>query len=160
MSVPGIFYVSGNTMNQKGEGNMIAEKVLKHNKSGIAGGTLVALGIVAALTVTIVLTLLQSLLVTTQKISMHSSSILSYAIWIVSAIIGTLVGIRQSQTRKIIIAGIIWAGYLIILMIISLIVFSGKLERVLPGMISSMAGSIIGCMIKIAGQKGKHRRWK
>ncbi|MBQ4641387.1 MAG: TIGR04086 family membrane protein [Oscillospiraceae bacterium] len=139
---------------------MITLKSAKHSSARGMEGKRITLGIAGAAAVTMAFTLLLSFAVTSEKITIQQLTLFSYMIWIVSSAVGSIIGINRTQQGKLIKAGIITAGYILILTAISLAVFSGTSSGIFAGIVCSIIGGLTGCACKAATKIATIHRWK
>lgn len=85
-----------------------------------------------------------------------------FAIRFVSVLIGVLVGTGQVKEKWLIISGCIVFGYLCLLILLCIIAFNGIFNGLWTGVLSTIIGGGLGCIIRVKLQNRplKHRKAK
>ncbi len=77
-----------------------------------------------------------------------------------AALLGCLISLNKAQNKKMIYVLCIWIGYLLLLTLGNLLFLKDRNWNILPILLSTGAGAIIGGILTIAGKKrNKRRTW-
>lgn len=118
----------------------------------------IILGVLLSVACTFVLSILLTVLVENEVISISAVPILSAVIHAISIFVGTLLSTAMEKGRIAIVAVIVVATYLIILLCINMLVFSSGFEGMGSTILSVFLGALLSVFIngKFFGRK-KHQ---
>ena len=110
-------------------------------------------GILTALTVSILLTALQSGLIGSNKIGESTTNTIIFMIRVLSVTIGCFLAAALTKNRILPTIGITAAGYLVVLFGIGIAAFNGSFENLGSGLLSTLLGGAIPGIIKSKAPK-------
>ena len=122
------------------------------NKRKATGGTVsagVGIGIAAALTISLLMSLVLTSLAINGSISEDSIGIYIFAIRMISTLLGGLVGTGVTKGRYIPVIGLITGGVLVVLLGWGIVFYDGRFQNVGSGVISVLIGCVAVVILKL-----------
>ena len=148
-----------NRMIQKGEGSM---KIKTHLPVASNRTTTVGIfaGIIAALIMSFTSIIALTSLVRNHNFLESSLELSVFLVRMVAVLLGVLIGTGLIKERCIVVAGIVAAGYLVLLLALGILIYDGSFENFGTGVLSTVIGSVLGGLIRLKLQNKPSRSKK
>ncbi len=130
----------------------------KHTE--LTTGVRISVGIMLAVIVTILFALLLSFAISEEKIQNSNMGIFSKVIWALSSAVGCIAGVTRVDKQKLLKGAIIAAGYVLILLIISVTAYQINIGGVIAVSLCAALGCLVVCGIKSKGKSATKRKWR
>jgi MFS family permease len=114
--------------------------------SGVAMN--IVLGGLISIICMLLLSVLLTVLVENETVSISSVSVFTMAIHLLSVFLGTILSITLEKGRIAVIAGIITVAYLVVLLCVNMLVFSAGFNGFGAGILSALAGGVLAILLK------------
>ena len=114
-------------------------------------------GIVIAIAISIVMTLISALLISKEQLPLESQGILAVMIQFLSVLAGALWVGKSSKYNKMICCGILAATYCFILIGSAILFLEGVSDRIYTGLLACVAGCAIGVLLNTIRKPTKNR---
>ena len=122
----------------------------------------ITLGVLLSLAVSLLFSILATITIEKEIISMESMNILMIGVHALSVFLGSILAISKEQGRIAVIAGAVTICYLLILVCINMLVFSDGFSGVGTGILGMLSGGLIATLIKskMLGVKKRHKKMR
>ena len=122
----------------------------------------ITLGVLLSLAVSLLFSILATITIEKEIISMESMNILMIGVHALSVFLGSILAISKEQGRIAVIAGAVTVCYLLILVCINMLVFSDGFSGVGTGILGMLSGGLIATLIKskMLGVKKRHKKMR
>lgn len=114
-------------------------------------------GIITAFAISLILVAAITGLVTGNKFPEGSLGLPVFIVRTVAVLVGALVGTGLAKEKCIVTVGIITAGYLVLLLGLGIVMYNGSFKSFGSGLLSTIAGGAVGCLIRLKLQNRPKR---
>ena len=124
---------------------------MRKKDTGIAAH--ITVGVVLSLISTFIFSILLTILVEREVVSIKNAPMFVMGIHALSTIIGSMLAVFLEKGRIALVAGIVTAGYFLILLSINMLIFSSGFEGMGQCVLASLAGGLISVLINMRGSR-------
>ena len=121
----------------------------KSNKTQFSIAAGAGIGIITAIVISVLLTMLYSILMMNSTVNETPSAILVFIIRAISVALGGFVAGALTKEHCLPVAGLTATGYLIVIIGMGITVFNGSFNNFGNGLLSALVGSAIPCLQKL-----------
>ncbi len=120
--------------------------------------THIVFGVLLSLLSTLLMSILLTAMIEKEIISFEAIPAFTICVHAISVFVGTMLSVSIEKGRIAVVAGIVSACYFVILLCFNMLIFSAGFEGIGMGVVSVLAGGLLGTIIKSKfNGKKKHR---